>query len=90
MGTSFFKHQQSKKAIGSGRFDSVIDFPNFLMHVLRIYIITKDETKEIPALDDKSLLQAFNSFMDVKTEHKAKKAKDFIFLLLNTNSLGSY
>ena len=45
-----------------GAFTSVIDFPNFLMHVLRIYLEMTDEcgdfTKIVP-LDEKYLLNSF-------------------------------
>lgn len=46
----------------SERFHSVIDFPNFLMHVLRIYLefkqASKDKIKEV-SLDEKYLLETF-------------------------------
>ena len=66
------------------RFDSVIDFPNFLMHVLRIYLDpTSNSIQELPALDDKILLSAFDNFKDPQ----AIKVKEFIFTLLKTRYL---
>ena len=63
-----------------GAFTSVIDFPNFLMHVLRIYLEMTDEcgdfTKIVP-LDEKYLLNSF--------EEKIKgdeAVKNFICVLL--------
>lgn len=63
-----------------GAFTSVIDFPNFLMHVLRIYLEMTDEcgdfTKIVP-LDEKYLLNSF--------EEKIKgdeAVRNFIYVLL--------
>lgn len=64
------------------RFTSVIDFPNFLMHVLRIYI--KSQSDEVlPSLDDKDLIDAFKNFIDKDIE----KVKGFIFSLLKLRYL---
>lgn len=66
------------------RFDSVIDFPNFLMHVLRIYLDPRSNfLQELPALDDKNLLSTFDNFKD----SQAIQVKDFIFTLLKTRYL---
>ena len=46
------------------RFYSVIDFKNFLMHVLKIFVYGKQQRKEesVP-LDDKKIIQAFDQYM---------------------------
>ncbi len=66
----------------SERFTSVIDFPNFLMQVLRIYMlsefnngVTNIDKTDLPALDDKELIDAFKSSIG----KDAKKVKDFVF-----------
>lgn len=59
------------------RFTSVIDFPNFLMQVLRIYIKSQSD-KDLPVLDDKDLIDAFKKFI----EEDSEKVKGFIFSLL--------
>lgn len=68
----------------SERFTSIIDYPNFLMQVLKIYVKTqlKDGGASKIALDDKTLLESFkNTIVD------ASHAKDFIYLLLKTRYL---
>lgn len=68
----------------SERFASIIDYPNFLMQVLKIYVKTqlKDGDASKIALDDKILLESFkNTIVD------ASHAKDFIYLLLKTRYL---
>ena len=68
-----------------GEFTSVIDFPNFLMHVLRIYLEMFDKCKySTPndpcnvSLDEKLLLKSFEG----KFEGKPKKVRIFIYTLL--------
>ncbi|WP_191603764.1 DUF262 domain-containing protein [Marinomonas algicola] len=59
------------------RFTSVIDFPNFLMQVLRLYV-KNNSTDELPPLDDKALIGSFKMHIG----DDAKKAKLFVFTLL--------
>lgn len=63
-----------------GSFTPVIDFPNFLMHVLRIYLEVADKcgdfTKIVP-LDEKYLL---NSFEEKIKDDEA--VRNFIYVLL--------
>ena len=63
-----------------GSFTPVIDFPNFLMHVLRIYLEVTDQcgdfTKIVP-LDEKYLL---NSFEEKIKDDEA--VRNFIYVLL--------
>ena len=63
-----------------GSFTPVIDFPNFLMHVLRIYLEMTDKcgdfTKTVP-LDEKYLL---NSFEEKIKDDEA--VRNFIYVLL--------
>ena len=68
----------------SERFASIIDYPNFLMQVLKIYVKTqlKDSDASKLALDDKTLLESFK-----KTIIDASHAKAFIYLLLKTRYL---
>lgn len=59
------------------RFHSVINFPNFLLHVLRVL-----SKKDIP-LDDKQLIRAFDDYIFDKDEATAiGHVKKFIFALL--------
>ena len=68
-----------------GEFTSVIDFPNFLMHVLRIYLerfdkckySTKNDPCNVP-LDEKLLLKSFEG----KFKGNPKKVRVFIYTLL--------
>ncbi|WP_395007154.1 DUF262 domain-containing protein [Undibacterium sp.] len=62
------------------RFNSVINFSNFLLHVLRVW-----SGKDIP-LDDKQLLDQFELHI-LKTETAIEKTQDFIFSLLKCKYL---
>ncbi|MBK9557857.1 MAG: DUF262 domain-containing protein [Bacteroidetes bacterium] len=62
------------------RFNSVINFPNFLLHVLRIY--TK---KDIP-LDDKRLISTFEAEIKV-ADDKIRFAQEFGYELLRCKFL---
>lgn len=64
------------------RFTSVIDFPNFLMQVLRIYIKLQSG-KDLPILDDKDLINAFEKFIG----KDIKKVEGFVFSLLKLRYL---
>ncbi len=56
----------------SERFASIIDYPNFLMQVLKIYVKTqlKDSDASKIALDDKTLLESFK-----KHDYRCKSCK---------------
>lgn len=62
------------------RFNSVISFPNFLLHVLRI------QTQQDIPLDDKRLLKIFEEEIN-KTDDKIFFIKTFIFNLLKCKLL---
>lgn len=74
------------------RFNSVINFPNFLLQVLRIYRNTpKDNASstnivEIP-LDDKRLLAIFQEHLLQGDQNKVERVKGFIFALLRCKYL---
>lgn len=72
------------------RFNSVINFQNFLLHVLRVQIYNSDDIEsnlklDIP-LDDKRLLKTFESIMNSQTD-KVQFVKDFGFNLLKCRFL---
>ncbi len=60
-----------------GKYQSVIDFPNFLLHVLKV----READKEKISLDDESLLTAFEHLTD---------AKQFVMDLLKCRLLFDY
>lgn len=62
------------------RFNSVITFPHFLLHVLRV------ETGQDIALDDKRLLSTFQTHV-LKADEPAQRVKRFIFSLLRCKFL---
>lgn len=65
------------------RFNSVINFPNFLLHVLRI----QTKSKEI-SLDDKRLIEFFDDIIKpLSPSGKIQFVKDFGFSLLKTKHL---
>lgn len=66
------------------RFNTIINFANFLLHILRIQVnqdksITDEEIKNVP-LDDKRLLELFKPFL--KNEGKKDFVKQFGYNLL--------
>lgn len=63
------------------RFNTVINFPNFLLHVLRIQ--TRDNNA---ALDDKRLIDIFEDQLE-SSPNELEFAKDFIFNLLRCKFL---
>lgn len=66
------------------REESIIDFPNFLMHVMRLYyndILSDDKEKEEIRLHDKYLLNTFRSIAD-KID-----ATEFIYRLLRCRTV---
>ncbi|WP_127845471.1 GmrSD restriction endonuclease domain-containing protein [Psychroflexus aestuariivivens] len=60
---------------------AVINFPNFLLHVLKI----QENNKDI-ALDDKQLLRQFEKVYNIKSD-QSKFAKDFCYNLLKAKFL---
>ncbi|MFZ3003828.1 MAG: DUF262 domain-containing HNH endonuclease family protein [Undibacterium umbellatum] len=72
--------QSGEATLSPERFNSVINFSNFLLHVLRIL-----SGKDIP-LDDKQLLAQFERHI-LKTDEAIKKTQDFIFALLKCKYL---
>ena len=72
------------------RFNSVINFSNFLIHVLRIQIYNdhtiNDNLKLDIPLDDKRLLKTFESIMELHKD-KVQFVKDFGFNLLKCRFL---
>jgi hypothetical protein len=64
------------------RFNSVINFQNFLLHVLRVK--TRDADA---ALDDKRLIPIFENFLPHQAAHRLSFVKQFIFDLLKSKLL---
>lgn len=84
------KLDNSKKNDGYNRFGSVINFPNFLMHVLRIYLEESNESRDGIAnisLDDKNLL---DSFKILYYGNEIDNIKKFSFVLLKARILFDY
>lgn len=71
--TGLSKNDEKRK---SERFTSIINFQNFLLHILRVMM------KEDISLDDKNLLQAFDKVMS-NEEDKKRFVRDFGINLLS-------
>lgn len=78
------------------RFESIIDFPYFLLHTLRVFVHSKHITAQInlldTMLDDKKLVEAFNRVIRYGEINKqpvepGRFVKDFIICLLRTRYL---
>lgn len=78
-------------------FNSIINFPNFLLHVLKIQVSDKNEDmplydnrleKDKTPLDDKRLLETFNIFLENGDKEKIKNfVKSFGYNLLKIKFL---
>lgn len=78
-------------------FNSIINFPNFLLHVLKIQVDNKNEDmplddkrldKDNTPLDDKRLLETFNIFLENEDKEKIKNfVKSFGYNLLKIKFL---
>ena len=67
----------------TGRYGSIIDFPNFLLHVLRIHQKYEvDSDPSVIPLDDKQLVEQFDARITSEDD-----AKGFAFVLLRTRFL---
>lgn len=89
----------TKDSHDSALYDSVIDFPNFLLCVYRIYIehhsdgIEKAPPDQIEvnikatSLDDKNLLDDFKHLYAVKNKDNKNQVKEFIIVLLQCRLL---
>jgi hypothetical protein len=72
--------QESRNKELPDRFNSVINFSNFLLHVLRVY------TEENIALDDKQLISQFEEYL-LNTKNPMAKVKEFAFALFKCKYL---
>lgn len=64
------------------RFEGIIDFPHFLLHVLHVYQRTEEGT-----LDDKNLIAAFKEAQKANPSGKGDFARGFIWCLLKCRYL---
>lgn len=65
-----FEHNTDHKEDAPERFTSIINFPNFLLHILRI------QTKQDVSLDDKRLLEPFDE--QLKSLHNNQDKVNFV------------
>jgi hypothetical protein len=90
---------KNKDNLAAERFSSVVNFPNFLLHVLRIFVKTSSSTEnsdttlmsKIP-LDDKRLLNSFEiefkfNNNQISNIELIKKIKNFAYTLLRCKFL---
>ncbi len=70
---------------------SLIDFPNFLLQVLRVHVtqnLTDNPQNDIVSLDDKQLLIEFdNHLIGSKVTNKVAKIEQFLYTLLKSKFL---
>jgi hypothetical protein len=67
------------------RFRSIITFPSFLLHVLKV--MSLDLKEDEGQLDDKALVQRFAEFIDKQGSEKPLRIQAFIFELLRCRNL---
>lgn len=83
---TFLNRPSTDMGEDAGQYGSVINFPNFLLQVLRIITVTESDT-DTP-LDDKRLLIAFDDHHSGKDcEADAKFARKFVINLLKCRML---
>jgi hypothetical protein len=73
-------HGERKADEAPERFHSVINFPNFLLHVLRVM------TRANVALDDKALISTFEKQL-LKADNQVARIKEFVLALLRCKYL---
>lgn len=77
---------ESSAEEGNERFRSTIEFPVFLLHVLKVKNGGEDEDEG--QLDDKRLIQSFTQILkNIPEEHRAEWVRDFGFTLLKCRNL---
>lgn len=74
-----------EESAGSERFNSVINFSNFLLHVLRIVIRDTGNTEGVP-LDDKQLIDQFEQRL-IRQQDPVSAVQSFIYGLLKSKYL---
>lgn len=68
-------------------YESIVEFPVFLLHVLKIYVAKREFEVKLPQeLDDKKLIKCFDLVME-KGSTQADLSKDFILFLLKMRFL---
>lgn len=77
-----FQQKEIDESDDTGRYHSIINFPNFLLHVLKLFIDKEkfdwsNESQGV-SLDDKKLVEQFKQYI-----HE-KNVKNFMYLLLKT------
>ena len=72
---------ENNKAVGSDKFQPIIDFPNFLLIILKITCKLENISAEI-ILDDKELLNAFRDVLESQKNNKDFFVKKFTYNLL--------
>ncbi|ENU26123.1 GmrSD restriction endonuclease domain-containing protein [Acinetobacter modestus] len=74
------------------RFNSIINFPNFLLHVLQIWLSQTNRNQKV-ALDDKQLIDQFEEHILLKNlgiqedKEAIENVKSFMFILLKSKFL---
>lgn len=76
---------KEEEAAGSERFNSVINFSNFLLHVLRVVSREPGQTEGVP-LDDKQLIDQFEQRV-LKCGDPVKAVQEFVYALLKCKYL---
>ena len=67
------------------RFRSIIEFPAFLLHVLKV--MKRDDEENEGRLDDKGLIKRFNEFIEGSGSEKSREVQNFAFELLRCRNL---
>lgn len=76
---------QNNEDLDNVRFRSIIEFPAFLLQVLKV--IGPDEQEDEGQLDDKALVKRFMFLLDSASEDKSQWVRDFAFQLLRCRNL---
>ncbi|XEI32105.1 DUF262 domain-containing HNH endonuclease family protein [Aeromonas veronii] len=79
------ERSQVEESAGSERFNSVINFSNFLLHVLRVVRRDPLQTEGVP-LDDKQMIEQFELRL-LKQDDAVARVQHFVFALLKCKYL---
>lgn len=82
------KSETDDREENSNRFESIVDFPHFLLHVLQVFMNNQNDGLLKPVqTDDQRLLETFKEAIGSDQKEKEKFSSDFIKCLLRCRYL---
>ncbi len=88
IGREYIQDEETKLDEDRVRFESIIDFPHFLLHALKVLVNTKKNVEKVIPLDDSKLFDTFDDG-DIRRAFPSDEdfSREFIVCLLKTRYL---